>query len=287
MSLKTQPSVFAPQSFRPFPCSLNKKNVSVHSTEISPPHSWCAFEWGNSYIIKQYSNGEKKAEDCQKCTTKLLEQATNSTEIFRLVENLKQVGLVNLIVLNAAIAAFEKCSDGNRALQLLNDMSSYNITPDVVTYSSVISACGKSGNTYLISKILDQMESKGIAPNFVTYSSAIFSYRSNGRREEAWAIYLKMKKDGIQANGSIFSMLAPLCNKLQLKELMHDIFISGITLDAITYSALIMAYGNSGQLKQAEKLYREMGSRGIMPDSILFNAINEFRNPRKHFSENK
>jgi pentatricopeptide repeat protein len=50
-----------------------------------------------------------------------------------------------VVAFSATINACEKCEKYTEALEVFRLMKKYNVRPNVVTFSSVLSACGKSG----------------------------------------------------------------------------------------------------------------------------------------------
>ncbi len=55
----------------------------------------------------------------------------------------------------------------------LERCESAGVNPDVITYSSAISACEKGGQWQRALDLLARCESAGIKPNVITYNSAI------------------------------------------------------------------------------------------------------------------
>ena len=60
--------------------------------------------------------------------------------------------------------------------------------PNVFTYNSVISACGKARQWERACDLLERCESAGIKPNMITYSSAISVCQNAGRTRDAMVL---------------------------------------------------------------------------------------------------
>ena len=66
--------------------------------------------------------------------------------MLELLAEMKTAGLKpNVITYNAAISACEKGGRADEALKLLAEMKTAGLEPDVITYNAVISACEKGG----------------------------------------------------------------------------------------------------------------------------------------------
>ena len=61
------------------------------------------------------------------------------------------------------------------AVDLLREMEGKGIAPNVISYSSAITACGNGGKRELAIGLLREMEGKGIAPNVISFNSAIIA----------------------------------------------------------------------------------------------------------------
>jgi pentatricopeptide repeat protein len=86
----------------------------------------------------------------------------------------------NVFCYNAAISACEKGGQWEKAGDLLREMDSRGITPDVISDSAAISAFEKGGQWETAFKLLREMGSHGIIPDVISYNAAIkacFDYK--------------------------------------------------------------------------------------------------------------
>ena len=70
-----------------------------------------------------------------------------------------------MISYNAAISACEKGSQWEKALGLLQEMTSSGIKPNVISYNAAISACEKGSQWEKALGLLQEMPSSGIKPD--------------------------------------------------------------------------------------------------------------------------
>ena len=59
------------------------------------------------------------------------------------------------------------------ALQIFDDMRERGCERNVITYSSLISACEKAGQWQLAVRLFDDMHRDGCRPNVVTYNALL------------------------------------------------------------------------------------------------------------------
>ena len=85
----------------------------------------------------------------------------------------------HVITYSALISA---CANGERAeqaSQLFETMQSHWLTPDVITYSSLISAGEKGGLWDRALQLFQTMQAQGPTPNFISHhSTLLFSFSS-------------------------------------------------------------------------------------------------------------
>jgi len=60
-----------------------------------------------------------------------------------------------------------------QALELLAEVRSSGLSPNVVTFTTAVEACANAGNFGSVLSLLDQMSSEGVDPSVVTFSSAL------------------------------------------------------------------------------------------------------------------
>merc|ERR1712146_544288 len=69
--------------------------------------------------------------------------------------------------------------------------------PDTITYSSLITACGKGGKTEKALDLFNEMQQAGERPNTITYSSLITACANGGKTEKALASKQCLRRSSI------------------------------------------------------------------------------------------
>lgn len=160
----------------------------------------------------------------------------------------------SVITFNALLTAC-RCADrqeaGDVALRVLSTMrETEGCTPDVITYSTVIDALGRSGRFSQVRHVLEEMGREGIAPNLVTYTSVISALTRAGDLRGALCVLEDMEKHGIRPNVYTFSTLihgAGRCGDFDKSfEMMELMRLKGIMASRLTYSKLLHLATKSG-----------------------------------------
>ena len=76
-------------------------------------------------------------------------------------------------------------------MQLFDDMQLQGLQPNVITYSAVVSACGKCRMPLRALQLFDEMQQQGFEPNLITYI-AVSSACGKGRMPKG-ALQLLMR----------------------------------------------------------------------------------------------
>ncbi|CAN4112246.1 unnamed protein product [Withania somnifera] len=191
-----------------------------------------------------------------------------------------------------------------QALVLHSEMLRNELSPDVVTYTSLINSMYKTGNlhhamelfdqlragglyanertyTTLIDgfslqgfmnkayKLLNEMISNGFSPSIVTYNALINGHCAVNRMEDALHVTQEMEQRRLVPDFVTYSTrISGFVETVSWKE--HSVLSSG---DVITYSSLIQGLCEQQSLTEACELFQEMLRVGLQPDQFTYNTL--------------
>ncbi|GAB4862042.1 hypothetical protein Ancab_037296 [Ancistrocladus abbreviatus] len=149
---------------------------------------------------------------------------------------------LDLISVNIVIHAF--CGMGilDKAYLVMLEMEKAGIEPDVVTYTTLVSACYKNGQWVIANGLWNLMVWKSCYPNVATFNARIQFLVS---RALAW-----------EANS--------------LKGLMECM---GMQPDEITYNLVIKGFCRAGYLEMAKRVYLGLHGRGYKPNVKIYQTM--------------
>ncbi|KAF8821544.1 putative Pentatricopeptide repeat-containing protein [Cardiosporidium cionae] len=101
------------------------------------------------------------------------------------------------VVYNAAISSYERLGDGEMALKIYMDMLESRIAPDLITFTSVMSACEKAFMTSAVKKLFEDLHIANIHPDRTIYGIVLRAFATDGNAAEAITIFETMRKDVI------------------------------------------------------------------------------------------
>ena len=88
-----------------------------------------------------------------------------------------------------AITAWGRAREPQRALELLEEMKSRSVEPDVISFSAAISACGAGGQWERALELLEEMQVRGVAPDVISFNAAISACEQCGEMAKAKLLY--------------------------------------------------------------------------------------------------
>lgn len=172
---------------------------------------------------------------------------------------------LNSLLLAAVIAA-----DHPAAARFFAELpSSYNVTPDLNTYNTMIKSFSESGSTRSAYSLLEEMRKQNIKPNATTFSHAITGFYHEQRFDEVKNVMELMKKHGCNPYSlAVYNVrikgLCKLRKSAEANDLYRVMLAKKIKPNWVTMNSLILGFCREGNLEEAKRLYQEMGKRGIV-----------------------
>nr|BAC42187.2 unknown protein [Arabidopsis thaliana] len=140
-------------------------------------------------------------------------------------------------------------TDYYRGKELMDEMKSLGLSPNQITWSTLIDMCGGSGDVEGAVRILRTMHSAGTRPDVVAYTTAIKICAENKCLKLAFSLFEEMRRYQIKPNW-------------------------------VTYNTLLKArskYGSLLEVRQCLAIYQDMRNAGYKPnDHFLKELIEEW-----------
>ncbi|XP_021771487.1 putative pentatricopeptide repeat-containing protein At1g12700, mitochondrial [Chenopodium quinoa] len=151
------------------------------------------------------------------------------------------------------------------------------ITPDVVTFNTLIDGSCKANRLTLARQLFIDMQAHGVTPDVVSYSSLLDGLCKCKRLDEAVALLEDMEDKGIKPDTVTYSILMDsLCEAGQLEDaakFFSDLVSKGLQPSSKTYNIFVKGYCKKGLMTEAARLLRIMEDNGCFPDGITYNTI--------------
>ncbi|KAL1545882.1 pentatricopeptide repeat-containing protein, chloroplastic-like isoform X2 [Salvia divinorum] len=138
-------------------------------------------------------------------------------------------------------------TDYYRAKDLIDEMKTFNLTPNHISWSILIDVCGGSGNVLGALQILASMRESGIQPDVIAYTTAIKICVKQKKPKLAFKLFAEMKKYQIKPN-------------------------------MVTYNTILRARSIDGSLlglQQCLAIYQQMRKAGYKPNDYHLKQLIE------------
>ncbi|KAJ1688491.1 hypothetical protein LUZ63_019881 [Rhynchospora breviuscula] len=166
---------------------------------------------------------------------------------------------------------------------LYSDMKKDGIEPNVYTYNILIKALCRNNRVEAALKLLEEMPKKGALPDEVSLTTVVSSLCGMGRISEAKNMLVKLPPLVSCYNALIHG----LCGSFRLKEvfeMFHKMSERGLLPNVITYTTIIGAFCNAGDLAiacailvgdvhGAMNVWHMMGCNGCKPNVVAYTCM--------------
>ena len=180
----------------------------------------------------------------------------------------------NIFHFNLMISSSRFIRESREHWETLNKME---LTPDVVTYTSMIRSEVKAGNMSAAEKFFTAMRAKGVEPNEMTHGILIDGYHRHGRLDDVFSAWRRMKEQGLKTNSVIYSSLIDACAKrmdmARAEKLVEEVAANGFLFVPVIFTTLVDLYGRSGDVEKVKELWNSFLEEGHKPDHVMVNAI--------------
>ncbi|KMT09954.1 hypothetical protein BVRB_5g121700 [Beta vulgaris subsp. vulgaris] len=161
--------------------------------------------------------------------------------------------------------------------QALYDRLKGRFTPNVKTYSVLLSGWCRVKNLMEAGKIWNEMIDQGLKPDLVTHNIMLNGLLKVKKRSDAIKLFEIMKAKGPAPNVRSYTILMrDLCKHNKIKEAVayfDEMRASGCEPDAGVYTCLITGFGNLKKMDMVFGLLKEIKEKGYPPDGRLYNAL--------------
>ncbi|KAH7434292.1 hypothetical protein KP509_06G009700 [Ceratopteris richardii] len=206
----------------------------------------------------------------------------------------------NIVTWNALIAGFVEHGLCQEALTCLEHMYSEGLSPNAITFISILKACGTLGASEKGKEIHGELDKQGLLEkdialdnalvdmyakcgqmnkaftvleklprrDVVTWNSLIAGYTNHGLYDEALTSFKKMQDDGISPDTITFICLLKACSSIRAadkgEELCAEIDRQGLLgKNMVLGTALIDMYANCGMVPQAQEIFDIFAARDV------------------------
>jgi pentatricopeptide repeat protein len=206
--------------------------------------------------------------NCFNALLRTLCQEKSMTDARNVYHSLKHSFRPNLQTFNILLSGWKTSED---AELFLKEMKEMGVTPDVVTYNSLVDVYCKGREIEKAYKVFDEMREQDLSPDVITYTCIIGGLGLIGQPDKARDVLKEMKEYGVYPdvpayNAAIrnFCIAKRLGNAYELVDEMVD---KGLSPNATTYNLFFRVFYWSNDLQSSWNLYKRMMVEGCFPNT--------------------
>lgn len=173
----------------------------------------------------------------------------------------------NIFAWNSLISGYSYKGQFEDAIELLKQMETEGIKPDLVTYNSLVFGYSVRGNIGEALDIIRRIKISGLEPNVVSWTALISGCSQNERYRASLEFFMEMQKEGIKPNSTTVLCLLQACAGLSLlhkgKEVHSMAIRNGFIKDVFVLTTLVDMYSKSGSLKTAYNIFRRIENKTL------------------------
>ncbi|PSS23685.1 Pentatricopeptide repeat-containing protein [Actinidia chinensis var. chinensis] len=153
-------------------------------------------------------------------------------------------------------------------------------TPTTATYNILMKACGT--DYYRAKAVMDEMNIVGLSPNYISWSTLIHVYGGSGNVENAVQILSSMRQAGIQPDAIAYTTAIKVCVERKYLKTAFSLFAEmkryQIKPNLVTYNTLLRArsrYGCLQEVQQCLAIYQDMRKAGYKSNDYYLKQLIE------------
>lgn len=196
-----------------------------------------------------------------------------------LIQSMRDSGVeIDAVQFNTVLATCVASDKVDKAHALLQAMESVGGIVDVITYNTIMKGYSKAGNIDGCFEALECASAQGIAPSQVTYGILLDCCINENQLDRAADVFNTMTEEKCPMNTVLYTTLIKGFSRAGKIDQAMTVYKQmradpNVTPDLITFSILIKAHCDAGNLEESLKSFEEMINLGLRPDEVVFNNL--------------
>ena len=196
----------------------------------------------------------------------------NVLEGTRLHAEIVRKGLLenNLYLATALITMYTKCGMLAKAQKILEELPFRN----VVSWNALIAGYTNQGKVYSALNCFESMLNEGISPDVITFTCALKACGKTRDVDKGKKIHTEIVSRGLLVKDIVLSTaVVDMYAKCGLLGKAREVLLEFPVRDVVSWSALISGYVKQGKSHEALDCFGHMEREGFLPNAITFICI--------------
>ncbi|XP_022762316.1 pentatricopeptide repeat-containing protein At1g10910, chloroplastic isoform X2 [Durio zibethinus] len=199
---------------------------------------------------------------------------------------------VNVFICNSLLSCLVRNGKFESSIKLFDKMKQDGLTPDSVTYNTLLAGCIKIKHGHFKAlELIKELKYNGLQMDGVMYGTLLAVCASNGLREEAQNYFNQMREEGYSPNLYHYSALVNAYsydgNYCKADELMEEMKSSGLVPNKVMLTTLLKVYVRGGFFEKSRKLLAELEALGYAEDEMPYCLLMDGLSKAGHLDETR
>ena len=188
---------------------------------------------------------------------------------------LERIPIRNVVSWNALIAGYARHGQGQKALNCFGEMQRDGVSPNAITLTCILKACGNTSDVEKGKQIHDGIVSMGLLENDVVLGTALVDmYAKCGFLQKAQEQHLQLLVRDVVSWNALIAIYAR-------ERKVHEALISigrmqceGLSPDVITFTSALIACSGAGAINKGKQVHNEIVIKNLLEQNMeLCNAL--------------
>ncbi|KAI5072912.1 hypothetical protein GOP47_0013018 [Adiantum capillus-veneris] len=179
----------------------------------------------------------------------------------------------DLVSWNTIIAVYAQYGEVKMAFILFNTMKQENVTPDRITFITLLSASANDvalfEGQYMHTLVLDSEFASDVSVG----NALINMYGKCGLCEDAWSIFREMRKKDIISWNAIITAYANNHDGERAFQLFKFLQLEGLAISKVSLVAVLEACACEGSLAEGQRMHAFAMNVGLFSDVVVAGAV--------------
>eukprot|EP00854_Cymbomonas_tetramitiformis_P016362 gene16362-19420_t len=189
-------------------------------------------------------------------------------------EQIVQAGTAGIFQYSVMMKGCDNSAEGR---QLMQRMQSAGISPNIVTYGSLISLLMVEGKSMEASQVVEELQAAGLEPGSKIKKKLDLSAKSRskinterlgallqrGETAKAWSLFEQIVQAGMADVFQYSVMVKGCASSAEGRQLMQRMQSAGISPNTVTYAMLMRKLQLEGKSVEASQVLEEMQAAGV------------------------
>lgn len=167
----------------------------------------------------------------------------------------------NLVTWNALIAGYAQHMLGDEAWSCFEQMRDEGLSPDAITFISIVKACGNLGAVQKGEEIHAELSKHGLREEDITLGTALVDMYANcGELVKAQEVLDELPVQCVAAWTALISGYAQIGEVKMAFDSFDKMIGGGLEPDSITFLVLLTACSHAGLMEEGQQYFETMSS---------------------------